>query len=78
MVSIFVSWNGDTNTDAWQILAGEDGGPLEPVASAGRRGFETRIDLETEATRFKIKAIENGQGNNLKRVLSTTPAFGPS
>lgn len=81
-VSIFVSWNGDTNTDTWQVLAGGDTGPLKTLASADRRGFETRIDLASTATRFKVKAIDHRKAKKTKeksrRVLASSATFGAS
>ena len=37
----FVSWNGDTRTATWQLLAGASPTSLAPVATAARGGFET-------------------------------------
>ncbi|MBK5111684.1 MAG: aryl-sulfate sulfotransferase [Thermoleophilia bacterium] len=66
-VSIFVSWNGDTKTETWQVLAGASGGPFRPVATAERKGFETRIDLTSPAEKFKLRALDPDG-----RVLSTS------
>ncbi|MCB0828075.1 MAG: aryl-sulfate sulfotransferase [Solirubrobacterales bacterium] len=71
--SIFVSWNGDTETRTWQVLAGSDGGPLRPVARARRSGFETRIDLNSSAERFRLRALDSDG-----RVLSSSDAIGAS
>ena len=42
-VSVYASWNGDTRTASWQVLAGPSAQQLAPVASAARSGFETKI-----------------------------------
>ncbi|HEX4467527.1 MAG TPA: arylsulfotransferase family protein [Solirubrobacteraceae bacterium] len=42
-VTVYASWNGDTRTASWQVLAGTSSKTLAPVASAARTGFETKI-----------------------------------
>jgi hypothetical protein len=40
-VTVYVSWNGDTRTVSWRLLAGPNASKLVPVAAAARTGFET-------------------------------------
>ncbi len=40
---VYASWNGDTRTALWRVLAGSSARQLTPVASAARSGFETAI-----------------------------------
>jgi hypothetical protein len=42
-VTVYASWNGDTRTASWQVLAGPSAQQLQRVASAARDGFETAI-----------------------------------
>jgi hypothetical protein len=42
-LTVYASWNGDTRTASWQVLAGPSAAQLTPVASAARSGFETAI-----------------------------------
>jgi hypothetical protein len=42
-VTVYASWNGDTRTASWQLLAGSAPDQLAPVAAAPRSGFETAI-----------------------------------
>jgi Arylsulfotransferase (ASST) len=42
-VTVYASWNGDTQTASWRVLAGPSPQQLTPVASAARSGFETAI-----------------------------------
>ena len=42
-VTVYASWNGDTRTASWQLLAGPAPDQLAPVAAAPRSGFETAI-----------------------------------
>ncbi|KAF5642568.1 hypothetical protein F52700_3138 [Fusarium sp. NRRL 52700] len=49
--TIFVSWNGDTQVDRWEVYVGEDDknttSPPRLLANSSRFGFETEILLET-------------------------------
>ncbi|HEY6581967.1 MAG TPA: arylsulfotransferase family protein [Rubrobacter sp.] len=65
-VTLYVSWNGATDVDAWQVLAG---GPdeLEPVGSAPRKGFETALTIHTDESHVAVQATD-GSG----RVLGTS------
>jgi Arylsulfotransferase (ASST) len=71
-VAIYVSWNGATEVDSWQVLAG--GGPdtLEPVASVHRRGFETAALLHTDQPYIAVKAKDSSG-----RILGTSDAVRP-
>jgi len=65
-VSVYASWNGATRVARWQVLAGQSTGSLSPVATARKRGFETRIDLQSAATVFAVRALDP-QGRRLGR-----------
>jgi len=71
-VTLYVSWNGATEVDTWQVLAG--GGPerLEPAGSASRRGFETAVTLHTDQPCLAVKAKDSSG-----RVLGTSEAIEP-
>jgi hypothetical protein len=57
--SIYASWNGSTETAAWQVLAGESDDDLAPVGEpAERAGFETTIELATDASFFAVQALD--------------------
>jgi hypothetical protein len=58
-VSVFVSWNGDTQVAEWRVLAGGTDSSLRPVATVRRSGFETRVDLNTTATAFAVRALDS-------------------
>jgi Arylsulfotransferase (ASST) len=60
--SIYASWNGATEVARWRVLAGDDAGSLTPVATARRRGFETRIGVSSSASTFAVAALaRNGR-----------------
>jgi arylsulfotransferase ASST len=71
-VTVYVSWNGATEVDTWQALAGSDPDRLEPVGSAPWRGFETTIVVTTTEPYVAVQA-KSATG----RVLGTTKAVRP-
>jgi hypothetical protein len=58
-VSLYGSWNGATRVAKWQFLAGQSAGSLSRVATARKRSFETRVDLNTSATVFAVRALDS-------------------
>jgi hypothetical protein len=48
-VTVYASWNGDTRTATWRVLAGSSAHALAPVATAPRSGFETAITTPAAA-----------------------------
>jgi hypothetical protein len=72
MVTLHVSWNGATEVDTWQVLAGGDPDKLEPAGSAPRKGFETAVTLYTNEPYVAVEA-KDGSG----RVLGTSEAVEP-
>jgi hypothetical protein len=71
-VTIYVSWNGATEVDTWQVLAGSGPDKLEPAGSARRKGFETAVTLYTSEP---YVAVEARDGSGL--VLGTSEAVEP-
>ena len=72
-VTIYVSWNGATEVDTWQVLAGSGHDKLEPAGSAYRKGFETAMTLYTSEPYVAVEA-RDGAG----RVLGTSEAVEPA
>lgn len=68
-VSVYASWNGATAVARWQVVAGADAESLAPLATARRRGFETRIDVPGSAAVFAVRALD-ARG----RTLATSAA----
>jgi hypothetical protein len=71
-VTIYVSWNGATEVDSWQVLAGENPDQLEPAGSAPRKGFETAVTLYTNEPYVAVEAKDSSG-----RVLGTSGAIEP-
>jgi hypothetical protein len=55
--TVYASWNGDTRTAAWRVLAGPSKQALAPMASAPRTGFETAIPTPGPAAYFAVQAL---------------------
>jgi Arylsulfotransferase (ASST) len=54
----YASWNGATQVTSWRVLAGTDGGPLAPVSTVPRSGFETAIPLRGPGPLFEVQALD--------------------
>jgi Arylsulfotransferase (ASST) len=57
-VTVYASWNGDTRTASWRVLAGPSAQQLTPVASAARRGFETTIVAPVAEGYVAVQALD--------------------
>jgi hypothetical protein len=71
-VTIYVSWNGATEVDTWQMLAGGNPDQLEPAGSGPRKGFETAVTLYTNEPYVAVEAKDSSG-----RVLGTSEAVEP-
>jgi len=56
--TVYASWNGDTRTASWRVLAGATPTSLTPLASASRTGFETAIPLPAAAPFLAVQALD--------------------
>jgi hypothetical protein len=57
-LDVYASWNGDTRTASWRVLAGSSAQTLAPVASAPRSGFETTIVAPHAAPYVAVEALD--------------------
>ena len=67
--TVYASWNGATDVATWQVLAGASADALAGVGTAPRTGFETQIDVVTNAPYVAVQALDRA-GN----VLATSAA----
>jgi hypothetical protein len=65
--TVYASWNGSTETAAWELLAGPTRFALSPVAVTPRTGFETAIATTAAGPFYEVKALNAGG-----EVLSTS------
>jgi hypothetical protein len=56
-VTVYASWNGATDVSRWQFLAGSTSAEVRPVQTVESAGFETAIELKTDATFFGVRAL---------------------
>ncbi len=56
-LTVYASWNGDTRTASWRVLAGPSAQQLTPVASAAREGFETAIVAPAAEAYVAVQAL---------------------
>jgi hypothetical protein len=71
--TLWVSWNGATEVRRWVVLAGRSPRSLRRVATAPRRGFETRIDVPVKAAHVAVRALDAGS-----RTLGRSTVVKPS
>jgi hypothetical protein len=71
-VTLYVSWNGATEVETWQVLAGDSPDRLEPAGSAPRKGFETAMTLQTEEPHVAVMAKDSSG-----QVLGTSETIKP-
>jgi hypothetical protein len=68
-LTVYASWNGDTRTASWRVLAGPSPKQLAPVASAPKEGFETAINAPPAAY-VAVQALDPSGA-----VLATSPTI---
>jgi hypothetical protein len=55
---VYASWNGDTRTASWRILAGSTAQTITPVATVPRTGFETAATTPGPAAYVAVQALD--------------------
>ena len=58
--TVYASWNGSTETVAWELLAGPTRASLSPVSITSRTGFETAITTTAAGPFYEVKALGAG------------------
>jgi Arylsulfotransferase (ASST) len=66
-VKLYASWNGATEVESWEVLAGARPNRLESVGAVRRDGFETAMLAQTSHSYFSVRAKEHSG-----RVLGTS------
>ncbi|CAA9514499.1 MAG: hypothetical protein AVDCRST_MAG12-3405 [uncultured Rubrobacteraceae bacterium] len=70
-VTLYASWNGATEVETWEVLAGPSLDGLEPAGSVPRSGFETAIAVRTGAALLAVRALDgSGQGLGTSRAVN--------
>jgi hypothetical protein len=55
-VTLYASWNGATEVDRWEVLAGPAPEDLGSLGHAPRKGFETAISFTTDEPFAAVRA----------------------
>jgi hypothetical protein len=71
-VTLYASWNGATEVESWEALAGPHPDQLEPLGSVPRNGFETAIAARTEEPHVAVRARDSSG-----RILGMSSAIRP-
>ena len=72
-VTVSASWNGSTEVQRWQVLAGDSAEALRPVGRpAAWSGLETRIVRATAAPYVAVAAVD-GDGRTLRTSAAVRP-----
>ncbi len=62
--TVYASWNGSTEAQSWELLAGPSRASLSEVSVTPRAGFETAMTTTTAGPFFEVKALD-AAGNTL-------------
>lgn len=57
-ITVYASWNGSTETAAWQVLAGSKPKHLSIVGGSIKSGFETSISINNKGPYFQVRALD--------------------
>jgi arylsulfotransferase ASST len=57
-VTAYASWNGSTETDSWELLAGSKPGTLQQVSAVPRNGFETAMPVPAGMRHVAVAALD--------------------
>ncbi len=71
-VTVYASWNGATEMATWRVLAGDEPSNLSEVAAVPKSGFETAIEVATDAAWLAVEALDAGG-----TILGASEAFQP-
>lgn len=58
-LSVYASWNGETQITRWRVLEGASASAMSPVATARKRGFETKIDAPAAGAVVEAQALSS-------------------
>ena len=57
--TIYASWNGATEVDRWQLLAGESADSLSVLSGTRSRGFESSLRTKAKGPYFAARALDS-------------------
>ncbi|KAJ5688982.1 hypothetical protein N7462_003374 [Penicillium macrosclerotiorum] len=57
----YVSWNGATDVDKYQVYAGKSSNSLKSLGQIDKKGFETKFSLPEDVSVVQVAAIQAGK-----------------
>jgi hypothetical protein len=73
-VDLFASWNGATDVARWRVLGGSSPHSLGRVETATKRGFETRIAVNSDEPYFAVQPLDaSGHALATSAAVATPP-----
>ncbi len=69
-VDVYASWNGDTRTTQWQLLAGPSGKDMTVLGGTPKTGFETTLQAPAGSRYVQVQAL-----NAAGAVIGTSPVI---
>jgi hypothetical protein len=74
-VRVYASWNGATEVERWEVLAGPRAGPLKSLGSIPRDGFETAMVARTSDPYVAVRAKDpSGRVLGASTPVEASPA----
>lgn len=67
-VRVYVSWNGATGVQPWELYLGNQKDKLQKATTAVENGFETKIRLQTSSNFALVKAVQSS-GNAQSEIV---------
>lgn len=64
--TVYVSWNGATDVERWQLLGGSDDDQIAPITNAVRSGFETAMKVDNAPAFVAVAGLDHA-GHELGR-----------
>jgi hypothetical protein len=72
-LTAYASWNGATDVDSWQLLAGTDTSDLRAVSSVRATGFESALQIQADGPCFAAQPLDaTGAALARSRVVTAT------
>ena len=67
----YVSWNGATDIEAWNVYIGFSNSTMRLVGSAGKKGFETVFHVPEIGSVMQVGALQGGKEVRRSSVVAT-------
>ena len=69
-ITLYVSWNGATDIQSWEVLSASKKGKFEVIQTVPRNGFETKISVNSRSNSVAVKAVGGPNGGVVSEVVN--------